>query len=46
MKLVGVDPSIYGTTETISKTLSLGLKNLKDAKLLYQGNSKRQNVIR
>ena len=34
MKLVGVDPSIYSTTEATVKTLSMGLKNLKNAKRL------------
>lgn len=37
MKLVGVDPSIYGTTEATVKTLSMGLQNLKHAKLLQPG---------
>lgn len=36
MKLVGVDLSIYGTTETIVKTLHKVPKNLKGAKPLQQ----------
>lgn len=37
MKLVGVELSIYGTTETIVKTLYMVPKNLEGAKLLQPG---------
>lgn len=47
MKLVGVDPSVYSATEATVKTLSMGLKNLKNAKLFNnQENSFTQEVVR
>lgn len=42
MNLVGVDPSLYGTTETIVKIAYMVPKNVKDAKFLQPGKGQKK----